>query len=113
MPIDLAHSRRALHRSRARLLVLLELEAQGVSSIGQLERTTGLRHDKIRAALHGAMPDYRVEDSLVSLGLARRLRAPFGPAYAITRAGQRIALIVARDRAAMQAARLARRAHAF
>jgi hypothetical protein len=51
MHSHLAHVRRALHRSRARTLVLLELDAQEICYVGQLERATGLRPDKIRAAL--------------------------------------------------------------
>ena len=91
MSVELASILRALHRSRVRVGLLLELETRQIAYIGQLERALGVRSDLLKAALHGRPPAYSVEGALIVLGLVREIRTRRGTAYAITSLGERVA----------------------
>ena len=80
---------RSIHRSRHRLLVLLTLSSLGEAYVNQLSRHTGIRPSRVRAVLVGKPPSYRVERSLVHLGLAREVGRGEGRAFEITSKGRR------------------------
>lgn len=91
MSLELAAILRAMHRSRVRVGILLELETRQIAYLGQLERALGTRAESLRSALHGRPPAYSVEGAPITLGLVREVRTRRGVAYAITPLGERVA----------------------
>lgn len=63
--------RLALRRSRVRAMVLLALMRLGEAYLADLAREAGVRSERALDALYGDDADYKVVDSLVSLGLVR------------------------------------------
>jgi len=87
-PIPPSHER-SVRRSRVRLQVLLAVSSLGEAYIGQVSRLTGIPWPRVKWALLGHPPQYRVELSLVGVGLVREKITPAGTVFAITSAGRR------------------------
>lgn len=79
---------------------MLELDVRKIAYLGQLERATGIRVDRIRAALHGRLPEFSLEGSPIALGLVREVRTRRGVAFEITPWGEGVATLLRKDRAA-------------
>ena len=79
----------SVRRSRARRRVLLMLASLSESFPRPLALACGLDASRLDAIMRGRPPAYRVELSLVGLGLAVEVWTPNGRMYAITTLGRR------------------------
>lgn len=84
-----ARAELAIRRSRVRARVLICLASLGECYLGQLARVSGVDRSRIAWILHGRMPYYKPELSLVPLGLAEVEMTSTGRVYRITRRGLR------------------------
>lgn len=103
-PIPAAHEK-SLRRSRVRLHVLLALSSLGEAYVGQISRLRGIPWGRVKACLLGKPPGYRVELSLVGLGLVKERRSRAGTMFVITTAGRRKARSVTKAWARRRSAR--------
>lgn len=88
LPRVIAYS---LLRSRLRASVFLSVVEAERGSAADLARMTGIRRERVVAALVGHARDYRSDLGLVGLGLAERVPGVTGFEYAITPLGRRVA----------------------
>lgn len=88
----------SLRKSRHRERLLLAMASMGECYIGELARHLKLPRAVIRALLHGKPPYYRIELSLVRLGLVREVRRDRSRGYAITSLGLRKARSIVASR---------------
>lgn len=80
---------RSIRKAPLRLRVLLAVASLGEAYVGQIARHVGARRSRVRAALTGRLPGYRLDLSLVGLGLVEERRDEHGTIYRITTAGLR------------------------
>ncbi|HET6406132.1 MAG TPA: archaellum operon transcriptional activator EarA family protein [Candidatus Thermoplasmatota archaeon] len=91
--------------------LLLELDAHRIASTSHLAAAVGITATRVVYMMHGRLPYYRHDQSLVRLGLARRLKVRRGRAYEITPLGERVARILAEERRRDERAESERRWH--
>lgn len=70
-----------------RSLILLSSLSEAYPN--QLARGLNVSASRVRAVMHGRLPGYRPELSLIRLGLAQEILTPNGRVYAITNRGRR------------------------
>lgn len=88
---------RAFDRSRVRESIVLALFALGPLFAAQLGRITGHELENVRGALVGERDAYRLDDSLVALGLVSRVPSVRGELFELTELGRsEVKLLVAR-----------------
>lgn len=80
---------RSFARSRKRRAALRILARKGEAYPAQLARACRVSVDRVSWIVRGRAPYYRVELSLVALGLAREERLLTGPVYRVTQRGRR------------------------
>lgn len=91
--LDIARSLRRSHGRRRVLLALHELER---ATLAQLAEHARMETKRVHAVLHGQLPGFRPELSLLALGLATTEHAVEGASYAITARGQLMVKSLAR-----------------
>jgi predicted transcriptional regulator with HTH domain len=84
-----AESERSVRRSRARMRVLILLSSLGEAYPRQLAKATGLDATRLKWILHGHLPQYKPELSLIPLGLVRERASGTGKVYECTNKGRR------------------------
>lgn len=87
-PTD-ADSERSVTRSRIRRKVLIMLSSLGEAYPRRLARACALDATRLSWILHGHLPQYRPELSLVALGLVRKRTGANGTVYEITTKGRK------------------------
>lgn len=84
----------AFRRSRIRCAVLLALDAAGTAHAAHLADLSGISVGRVRWVMHGKLPYFRPDLSLLARRLAREMRTPTGAFYAITAHGRRRARLI-------------------
>lgn len=79
---------RSLRRARSRRRVLLALSDLAEAYLSHLAAAAGLRAAQAAGVLHGALPAYKPELALVTLGLVACREAAFGTTYRLTASGR-------------------------
>lgn len=98
----------SMRRSRTREETLLALHRESQAHLSHLQALTGISGRLIRMALHGQLPYFRPDLSLLSRRLVVEIVKPRGRAYAITDLGRRRARQVLANRRREAARTLAR-----
>lgn len=80
--------RLSLKRSRGRDRVLEYVVRRRTAYIAEIAEDLGMTEARVRAALHGSPPAYRVELSLVRMSLVERRQNAIGPYYVPTKLGE-------------------------
>lgn len=86
----------SLRKSRGRRVVMMSLNAVGETYLGHLARMTGIERNRVRYILHGRLPYYRLDLSLVAQGLVEPVLTATGRIYRITTKGRRKARSLAK-----------------
>ena len=81
--------------SRNRDDVIAALATHGRMTLQEISRATGLRSFRVRAVLHGDMPDDSADRALVPLDIVRSVRSRFGVEYELTSRGVSEASVLA------------------
>lgn len=91
--------------------LLLELDAHQIASAGHLAAALGVSTVRVIWMMHGRLPYYRLDQSLLRLGLAQRKPVRRGRVYQITPLGRRVAEILVDERRRAHRAKHARLLH--
>lgn len=96
---------RSLARSRNRLRVLMTIASLGEAYVGQIAQLCNMREEVVRMVLHGRLPSYSPELSLIALRLVEERATRHGRVYVITSRGIRKARSVSAGRVRRREAR--------
>lgn len=94
---DMVRVRRAFRRSRLRAEILLALEGLGRASGRDVALALGAEPANVHGALVGSAEAYRVEESLVALGLVV-VEGRGEPVFGLSLAGREVAVSLRRAR---------------
>jgi predicted transcriptional regulator with HTH domain len=93
-PIETLSTRRSHVRSR----ILLILASRGELQAGHLAQLAGIDSRRLRWAMHGKPPHYRVELALVRASLVEEVRRGRWLRYRITPSGRTVVRLLLRER---------------